>query len=64
MQQRGGVQAVYGGRNEFIKFLKDTGACGVDDCAVSIPVSIPARLVIAVVPLGRYEEEVLLGNKP
>lgn len=59
-RNRGGVQVFYGNKEKFSDFLKDNDAEPTDDCSAILFTPIPTSLVIAVVPLGAYEEQELL----
>lgn len=61
LKRRKGVQIVYGEKKELIEFLKKNDPISVDGCAVELQRKIPARLVKAIIPLGEYEQQVLLN---
>lgn len=61
LSPRGGIQAIYGDTENLTEFLKGEVVEEVDDCAVCIQSPIPTRLVMALIPLGKYEEEALLN---
>lgn len=58
LKERGGVQVVYGGgyKSAFIDFIRGQKHKSVDDRGVEIYSSIPNRFILAVVPLGKYEQ--------
>jgi hypothetical protein len=59
MRGRKGVQVLYGASDkfDFTKFILSTDHEQVDDRAVSIQANIPNRFILALVPLGPYEQE-------
>ncbi len=61
VRKRQGVQMVYGDKDEFITFLQRNNAKPIDDCSAKFKVRIPSHLVLAVIPLGKYEQHELLG---
>lgn len=58
-RDRGGVQIIYGANNklDFADFLKSVGTKPQDDRGAEVPVNIPGRFVMAIIPLGKYEEK-------
>lgn len=59
LRSREGVQVIYGDKDSFTEFLKQTGATENDDCAAWFYSPIPPELVKAVIPLGSYEKKAL-----
>lgn len=62
LRERSGVQIIFGYKEQFVDFLKRFKAKPEDDCAASVHTAVPAHLVLAVVPLGKYEREKLMGR--
>lgn len=63
LRNRKGVQVFYRNKQQFTQFLSVHGAQSDDDCAATLFTPIPPNLVSFVVPLGKYEEKALIGNK-
>lgn len=57
LNQRKGVQVIYGGQQELIDFITDPSSKAeyVDDSGVRIARNVPNELIQCLVPLGRYE---------
>lgn len=61
IRKRNGIQVVYGDKDILVEFLKRNNPIPADECAVKLTKKIPASIVLAVVPLGQYEEDELLN---
>ncbi len=65
LKDRGGVQIVYGDKPALKHFIEGHKSRLVDDNGVAIyNTKIPERLIIAILPLGIYEQKALLKNSP
>ncbi|MEN9407906.1 MAG: hypothetical protein RLZZ455_1122 [Candidatus Parcubacteria bacterium] len=67
MRRRGGVQIVYGGRNEFRNFIIDQIVppridVHTQEIEIELFSDIPSSLIVAVIPVGSYEQGVLLSE--
>lgn len=62
LRRRSGVQVFFGDKKQFVDSLKQNKAKSEDDYAASVYSSVPTRLVLAVVPLGDYEQKKLMGT--
>lgn len=58
-RRRNGVQVIYGDKDNFIEFMKQSKHGYIDDYATEIKGDILEDLVMAVLPLGIHEQEVM-----
>ncbi|MFC1711217.1 hypothetical protein ACFLZ1_01385 [Patescibacteria group bacterium] len=59
LQNRRGVQVVLGDQNEFLRFWQTAKHKPIDDYGLRIYSSIPSDLILAIIPLGSYEQSLL-----